>query len=519
MMRVSQADINAVRASGLFDTEWYRAKYPDTAAAGIEAIEHYLWLGARLKRNPSPMFDTAAYLEANGDVEFTGMNPLLHYLRLGRQEGRRAFTCKEGELRGRAPARSNAPLVVYESHDLKMQGAPNSLYEIADGMKRRGSFCPYVSSPAIGPLAKLYDRSGIPFAIHGASRRRVINGKDSERCIAHLSAKYASLRPALIHVNTLRGFHCIVAADRVGIPTIWNIRESEDPDTFYGALPPEIRGMASTSFRRCRHMVFVAEASRSLWRNHLDGIVESSVIHNGLKTERLMSMVYGKDRQAIRQSLGLDEHDVLLLSVGTVSDRKGQSDIVEAAKLFDSGMRKRLVIAMVGRNSSSYSRRISSEVAALSQGSHRIFEIDESQNDKDRQRVAELYLAADLFVLSSRAESYPRVVLEAMSFGLAIVSTPCFGVKEQLQDRESVLFYEPGDAVELTAHLQRMANDEEERDRMRRNALARLSELNSYEDMLDAYEAVYRRVLGERATEASGGPVAQLVSRSERRTA
>jgi len=54
----------------------------------MDAAEHYLWIGAKLGRNPSPDFDGAAYLAANPDVASAGINPLLHYERSGRAEGR-----------------------------------------------------------------------------------------------------------------------------------------------------------------------------------------------------------------------------------------------------------------------------------------------------------------------------------------------------------------------------------------------------------------------------------------------
>lgn len=44
------------------------------------------------------------------------------------------------------------------------------------------------------------------------------------------------------------------------------------------------------------------------------------------------------------------------------------------------------------------------------------------------------YLESDIFVLSSKAESFPVVVLEALRFGLPVVSTNVGGVNEQILD-------------------------------------------------------------------------------------
>lgn len=77
-----------LRASDLFDAEWYMARYPDVAATGADPVRHYLEHGWQEGREPGPNFSTTGYLEANGDVAATGVNPLLHYIEHGRAEGR-----------------------------------------------------------------------------------------------------------------------------------------------------------------------------------------------------------------------------------------------------------------------------------------------------------------------------------------------------------------------------------------------------------------------------------------------
>lgn len=83
-------EIALIEASGLFDRDWYLAQYPVVAALGMDPIEHYLTLGALLRRDPGPGFDTDHYLGANPDVIEAGLNPLLHYLTDGQREGRAA---------------------------------------------------------------------------------------------------------------------------------------------------------------------------------------------------------------------------------------------------------------------------------------------------------------------------------------------------------------------------------------------------------------------------------------------
>lgn len=83
MRGVSADDVEVVRASALFDAEWYLETYPDVKALGMDPVEHFLWIGARLNRNPSPEFNTAEYLALNADLVPKGVNPLLHHVNSG----------------------------------------------------------------------------------------------------------------------------------------------------------------------------------------------------------------------------------------------------------------------------------------------------------------------------------------------------------------------------------------------------------------------------------------------------
>ena len=498
MTGVSAGDVALIKASGMFDETWYLDQYPDVRKLGMDPVEHYLWIGPLLRRNPSPKFDSTAYLQVNDDVAATGVNPLLHYARWGRTEGRPVTLVVDVAMPTAPSIRKGAvaPVIAYESHNLKHQGAPNSLFEIASGMKQRGNFHPILFANSTGPLVEQYQARNIDAVMHGVSPNRLKDSATREKYIQALGDFYLRHRVSLVHVNTLQNFHSVLAADRVGIPAIWNIRESEDPETYYDYLAPDLREQAYSCFGKASAVVFVAEATRKLWQPRLTGLVDNLSILNGIDTDRIMKFVYGANRPSLRAALGVGESDVLLLNVGTVSERKGQQDLVAGLKLLDNETRRRIVLAVVGFNSTHYSKSTMADLDALRKEGVRMHLLDESPGEEDRRKVAELYLAADAFVLTSRVESYPRVTLEAMEFGLPIISTPCFGVCEQLVANESVLFYAEGDAQQLSSHIRLLCHDKHERQKMGQAANARLKHLNSYEQMLAAYESVYRRVLG-----------------------
>ena len=84
----TQAEIEAIAASGLFNITWYFERNDDVGRARIDPVLHYLLFGGAEGRDPNELFDSNWYLQQNSDVRAAGINPLLHYLRHGAAEGR-----------------------------------------------------------------------------------------------------------------------------------------------------------------------------------------------------------------------------------------------------------------------------------------------------------------------------------------------------------------------------------------------------------------------------------------------
>jgi MoaA/NifB/PqqE/SkfB family radical SAM enzyme len=82
-----QDELQAIRASGLFDADWYRSQFRDVTPSS-DLLEHYIRNGVALGYTPSLGFDQEWYLQTYQDVAAAGVNPLLHYVNWGRAEGR-----------------------------------------------------------------------------------------------------------------------------------------------------------------------------------------------------------------------------------------------------------------------------------------------------------------------------------------------------------------------------------------------------------------------------------------------
>jgi glycosyltransferase involved in cell wall biosynthesis len=73
-----------------------------------------------------------------------------------------------------------------------------------------------------------------------------------------------------------------------------------------------------------------------------------------------------------------------------------------------------------------------------------------------RTDVSQLLAAAQVFVLVSRFEAFPRSILEAMRAGLPVLASDVGGVRESLVDGETGFLVKPGDVTDLARKLEQL---------------------------------------------------------------
>ncbi|MFC3110966.1 glycoside hydrolase family 99-like domain-containing protein [Undibacterium arcticum] len=84
------AEVDAIKKSGLFYESFYRSTYPDLQPPPCDAIRHYCEFGWREGRSPSDDFNTSFYLATYSDIRNAGINPFWHYIVAGASEMRLA---------------------------------------------------------------------------------------------------------------------------------------------------------------------------------------------------------------------------------------------------------------------------------------------------------------------------------------------------------------------------------------------------------------------------------------------
>ena len=105
------------------------------------------------------------------------------------------------------------------------------------------------------------------------------------------------------------------------------------------------------------------------------------------------------------------------------------------------------------------------------------------------QGLEGVYRHVQLYAMSSRAEGFPMVLLEAMSFGLPVVSFNCTGPDVIVRDGEDGFLVKQNYTDRLASKMAELMRDEEKRARFGQNAqdVCKRFSLNKY---LDAYETL-----------------------------
>jgi O-antigen biosynthesis protein len=372
------------------------------------------------------------------------------------------------------------------THNLNHEGAPNSQFELTVGLARRGIIEPIVLSPVDGPLRSRYEEAGIHVRIIRSPLADCESLASFRKRQEELAAYLRDLGTEVVYGNTLQTFWAIDAGERAGLPTIWNPRESESPETYFNFLVPELRNSAYACFDHPYRVIFVAHATRQNW-SRFERRFNFAVIHNGLNLSRLEANLAAVDREDARRGLGIAPGEVAVVLIGTVCERKGQLDLVRAFADMSADGADRLRAVVVGDRPGPYSDAIHDEIGRLPLHlRERLVVVSETDN------VAFYYQAADIALCTSRIESYPRVVLEAMACGLPVVTTPTFGIREQVRENVNALFYEAGDNSALASALDRLIKDGELREALAVNSRQILETLTSYPEMLDRYGKIFR---------------------------
>ena len=193
-----------------------------------------------------------------------------------------------------------------------------------------------------------------------------------------------------------------------------------------------------------------------------------------------------------REELKIAESTPLVLTIARISPPKNLPFVVdafdEACAQLDKTDKQLPMLAMVCPGRNDQRKRLQAHIDAHAYaGRIRLLE--------GRPDLSSAYTDADLFVLGSLWEARPYVLVEAMSYGLPVVSTDIDGVAEAVISGADGLLTPPGDRSAFASAVVEFVEDAGKRKDFGRHAATSTRGRNTIAGMVDRIEEVYHGIL------------------------
>lgn len=318
----------------------------------------------------------------------------------------------------------------------------------------RSKFKPYVVLPADGSLRKLLEDLDIEIFILEANYSwlqpdiawyKVLEGLQGR--VKKLTDFIQQNNIAIVHTNSNLRFEGALAARLTGTPHLYLAHIEFQPDMpIFQRLPLSQPSFSQLMLELSDHIVAVSQSVASTITANNKTQVPVEVIHNGLELN-IFDQAPGNTSSILREEFGLQPTDIIVCAVGRIAPDKGFDYLLEAAHLV---IRKNpsvhFFIAGAEENA---------EHASILRHIVSSYGIDNNFHFIGfRADVPSILAASDIFVLSSRKEGHPYVMLEAMASHCAVVACNCAGVEETIVDGESGFIVPIGDIEGIAEKLQ-----------------------------------------------------------------
>lgn len=280
-------------------------------------------------------------------------------------------------------------------------------------------------------------------------------------------------KPQLVHIHSsfgpsfYRKIPYIYMAGWAGIPVVNHIHGSEF-DKLYTNAGVKKQELVRRVWNKCHHFIVLSEA----WVTRFSCVIpkeKMTVIEN-----------YSRLQPQIDRSVCNNQ----ILFLGAINPMKGCLDMVD-------------VIALVKEKCPS--------VKLIIAGEGNIQEVKEKAEEKSvleniifpgwvRNEEKDILLKnSDIFFLPSYTEAMPMSVLDAMGYGLPIVSTNVGGIPRLVEENKNGNLYDPGDKEGMAAALTALLTKREMRVLYGRNSRKIVEEKYSLEKHIEKIENVYEQ--------------------------
>lgn len=304
-------------------------------------------------------------------------------------------------------------------------------------------------------------------------------GKLAIALIAFLQFRFRLNKTDIVHIHMAsRGSYTrkkmfIDAANRRGVPVVLHLHAAEFALWFDRECSEKARLDIRNTFIRCAKVVVLSKE----WKSYL---IDRNVCDPG-RIAVLNNAVDVPSKNRTDYSLNT------VLFMGRLDNRKSPDAILRAAaKLLPLHPDAKFIFGGDG------------DIAAYENLARELGVINSCRflGWVTAEKKIKAYRDSSIYCLPSKNEGMPMSVLEAMSYGLATISTPVGGVPQVISDGANGLLFPVDDIDALTKILDQLMSDTALKERIGKNGRVRIEEAFSLDAFLKQVKLIYGQVRG-----------------------
>jgi len=355
-------------------------------------------------------------------------------------------------------------------------GTHPQLTRVALRLKAAGDDVRAISLAPPGSIAQMFSEAGIATDVIDMPWRGSLIP-----LVARLSTRFRRWHPDVVIAFLYETIMPARLAARLGgVPVVISSIRNE----FFG---PRYRELLLRATERLSAVTVVnsRRVAESLVRRGVASRGHLAVIHNGVDTTLFHPAP--EIREEVRLSLGVSDAEFVWLTIGRLTEQKDYPTLLQAfSRVVASRPGARLLV--VGRGS------LQSELPDLAR---RLGLTNDVSFLGYRANVPSLLAAADAFILASRYEGLPNVVMEALAAGVPVVGTAVGGMDELVGEGVSGYLVPPSSPETMTLAMRRMMDaSNEDRREMGMRGRAMMQSHFEGETVLETWQDLIRDTLG-----------------------
>lgn len=340
-----------------------------------------------------------------------------------------------------APSGKLSVLLVCGS--LQLGGSERNVVQIATGLDPQRFAVTVIGLTGAGPLRAALDGRRIPVLVSAWS----FDPRQLWADLGRLRKQVEQVAPDIIHVfNYPTIYFGVPAGVEAGVPV--RLAAVQAQDTWKGWTE--------------RIMDRLIRPAVTLYLADGEGARRFAIHHQGLDPARVRVLYDGPDLEGLipssstavlRERLGLRADRQVVGVVARLQDtHKGQSVFLRGVARLPANVAAQFILVGGGEDEPVL-RRLTRD---LGLGERVVFAGPQSQ-------LADVLHALDILVIPSlRYESVPKILLEGMAVGRAVVANRAGDIPEFLKDGVTGVLVEPGDPASLAAAIQRLLTHPDE---------------------------------------------------------